>query len=179
MKRIIISAAVLAMIGMAATSYAGIHWTRDLADNEDANYAESRCPTSGGWKAVGLAYVEKTRDKADAVAVVCRNSKGEEQIMRTRDFENNSNAPLKLTCRKGWKWVGIYEQDKQNSDAMDAATVICERRGKREQVYNSDLNQPHQGLKIELLNKRDTIIGIATKDLKNSDDADAVTFISK
>ena len=178
MKRIITCAAVVAMLAVSATSFAGIHWTKDLADNKNINYTESRCPDRGGWKAVGLAYVEKTRDKVDAVAVVCRKRNGEEQIMTTRDFDNNNNTPLKVTCRKGWKWVGIYEQDKKGTDAMDAATVICKRRGVKEEVYNRDLDQPQQGLTIELLSNRDRIVGIATKDLQNSDDADAVTFIS-
>lgn len=176
MKRVMMCAVAVVVVAWAVTSFAGVKWTKDLADNDNMNYVENVCPRN--TTAVGIGYVDKSLDKVDAYTVVCRDRKGREFPVMNRDFDNTSKALLTLTCKPGWKWVGLYIQDKKNSDASDAASPICKRGGREEVVYNRDLNQNLQGLTL-MIDRYEQIVGVAYKDLRNSDYADGPTVIVK
>ncbi len=176
MKRVMMCAVAVAVMAWTATSFAGVKWTKDLADNDNMNYVENTCPRN--TTAVGIGYVDKSLDKVDAYTVICRDRKGHEFPVMNRDFDNTNKAMLMLTCRPGWTWVGLYIQDKKNSDASDAASPICRRKGQEETVYNRDLNQNLQGLTLKI-EGREKIVGVAYKDLPNSDYSDGPTLIVK
>ncbi len=177
MKRAVIGMAVLAMLVIAATSYAGVKWTKDLADNADMNYVELTCPKKS-WP-VGVAYIDRSSgDTVDAVTVVCRDKRGIETPTAHRDFENTNQAVLKLTCPSNEEFIGIYYEDMKRGDAMDGVTAVCKGASGRHQVYNKDLENSKQGVEVTKDGK-ERISGIAYKDLEHSDKADGATIVTK
>lgn len=172
MKRITVCAVLVAALAISSTSFAGVKWVRDLAENNN-NYVELTCPDKS--VPIGFGYVDtRHSDYADAVTVICRRGNREFPVWH-RDFENTEREMLKLTCDKGWKLVGLYYEDGR-FDHMDALTAIC-KKGKQEiRVYNNDFEHKKEGVTV-LKDSSEKIIGVAFKD-GSGDKVDGATLVT-
>ncbi|XXX74120.1 hypothetical protein WMF30_41385 [Sorangium sp. So ce134] len=96
------------------------------------------------------------------------------------DASNNNRSWAELTCGTNEYAVGIAYKDMPgpNSDVMDGVSPWCASPGQPpRRVPNADLEANPRGFADVFCDSNDVVVGIAYKDLPNSDFADGATVL--